>query len=252
MKRQYFNFAIALVLLLNNNLYAQEKDIKPRAPEQSSDLESNIPSQVDVKKLPDFPAQVGKGASAHKLSATTGVIPVNTRLRLSVDSFVDAKMSKVGDYFKAKVLEDFYIPTNPPQLIVPKGSWVRGRISFIKRPNIISRAGKIGLHLYQLVTPQGESTVLDAELDVQQGIVNSDGLLDPMTGFKTKAIKPTQMLLESEPGRVISVITLGTPVIGTLVSGSLIALCSQGDNISLNQGQELQILLKKDLQLSVN
>ena len=252
MKKKALNILVLFLLLCRLSVFAQEGSLRPLAPEQSSEIESNIPSALDIKKLPNFPEHLKGKSAAHKLSAASATIPVNTRLRLAVDSFVNAKTSKVGDYFKAKVLEDFYIPTNPPQLIIPRGSWVRGRISFLKRPNIFSRAGKIGLHLYQLVTPQGESTILDAELNVQQGLVNSEGFLDPMTGFASKAIEPTQMLLESEYGKAISVVTLGTPVVGTLISGSLIALFSQGDNITLNQGQELQIVLQKDIQLSIN
>lgn len=252
MKKKVLNVLILLLLTARLPVFAQENALKPRVPEKSSEVESNTPSKIDIKKLPNFPENLKGNSAAHKLSAASATIPVNTRLRLSVDSFINAKTSKIGDYFKAKVLEDFHIPTSPPQLIIPKGSWIRGRISFLKRPNIFSRAGKIGLHLYQLVTPQGESTILDAELDVQQGLVNSEGLLDPMTGFTTKALEPTQMLLESKYGKVISVVTLGTPVVGALISGSLIALFSQGDNITLNQGQELQIVLRKDIQLSVN
>ncbi len=60
------------------------------------------------------------------------------------------------------------------------------------------------------------------------------------------------MLLESTPGKVVSAVALGTPVIGALLGGSLVALFSQGDNIILVKGQELQVVLKKDLQLTVN
>ena len=247
-----------LFLLLSTNhesrttAFAQESNLDLRAPEESKEFEENIPSSVDVKNLPNFPQAIKKKNSLLRAQATSSIIPVNTRIRLAVDSFINAKTSMIGDYFKAHVLEDFYIPTDPPQLIIPKGSWVRGRISSIKRPNIFSRAGKIGLHLYQLVTPLSEVATLDAELDVEPGVVNSEGLLDPMTNFKTKALEPTQNLINNPQGRVITVATLGTPVIGTLVAGTLTALFSQGDNISLSRGQELQIVLQKDLQLTVN
>lgn len=222
-----------------------------KAPIEAEELQDNNPSQIEIKKLPNFP-EVLKKSSSHRISANATSIPLDTRLRLAVDSSLDAKLSKLGDYFKGHILEDFYLPTEPPQLIVPRGSWVRGHVSFIKKPNVISRAGKIGLHLDQLVTPTGEVIPLDAELDIQQGIVNAQGLLDPMTNFGSKAIQPTQKLLDSNAGKAISVATLGTPVLGTLVAGSLTALFSYGDNITLTRGQELQIVLKKDIQLTVN
>ena len=207
---------------------------------------------VEIKKLPNFPELTGEGSATHKLIAKSTSIPVDTRLRLIIDNYIDATQAMVGDYFKAHILEDFYIPMEPPQLIVPRGSWIRGRVSLVKKPSLFSMAGKIGLHLNQLVTPFGDVTLLDAELDVQQGIVNEQGLLDPMTNFGTKAIEPTQDLLDTSQGKLVSVATLGTPVVGALVAGSLIALFSQGDNITLTKGQELQIILKKDIQLNLN
>ena len=240
-----------LVLLIHSKAIGQETELKLRAPQIEKELDENIPTTIDVKKLPNFPDLLNIG-TAKKSFATATTIPVNTRLRLAVDSYINAKESMLGDYFKAHILEDFYIPTDPPQLIIPKGAWIRGRISFLKKPSLFSMAGKIGLHLDQLTLPIGDVTPLDAELDVQQGIVNQQGLLDPMTNFGTKALEPTQMLLESQAGRIITVATLGSPVIGTLIGGSLIALFSEGDNISLYKGQELQIVLKTDIQLTVN
>lgn len=222
-----------------------------KAPIEAEELQDNNPSSIEIKRLPNFP-DVLKKSSSHRISANATSIPLDTRLRVAVDNSLDAKLSKLGDYFKGHILEDFYIPTEPPQLIVPKGSWVRGHVSFIKKPNVISMAGKIGLHLDQLVTPTGEVIPLDAELDIQQGIVNAQGLLDPMTNFGTKAMQPTNKLLDNPTGKAVSVVTLGTPVLGTLVAGSLTALFSYGDNITLSRGQELQIVLKKDIQLTVN
>jgi len=240
-----------LLLILINGLCSVVYGLDLKAPIEIQTDESNNPTQVELKKIPNFPAAIKK-SSAHKISANATSIPLDTRLRLGVDSPLDAKLSMLGDYFKAHIIEDFYIPSAPPQLVVPRGSWVRGHISFIKKPNVFSMAGKIGLHLDQLVTPVGEVIPLDAELDIQQGIVNASGILDPMTGFGTKAIEPTQNLLDSTTGKAISVVTLGTPVVGTLVAGSLIALFSYGDNITLARGQELQIVLKKDIQLTIN
>ncbi len=255
-----FSNLILIVAVLFNSfslcvLYAQEPAVTLRAPSDFKEEESqdSIPTLFEVKKLPYFPSiEHNVKTTPHKASLKSTSIPVNTRLRLVVDNYIDAAVSMLGDYFKAHVLEDFYIPTDPPQLVIPKGAWVRGRLSFLKKPSIFSMAGKIGLHLDQLVSPFGEVTLLDAELDIQQGIVNDQGLLDPMTNFGTKALEPTQNLLDTTQGKLVSVVTLGTPVVGTLVTGSLIALFSQGDNVSLSRGQELQVVLKKDIQLNLN
>ncbi len=256
-KHKVFGLLLIVLVFLSQILIpccnaVQEIDLNLRAPKIEEESDENIPATTDVKKIPDFPNLFKSKGTTNRISISATTIPINTRLRLIVDNFVDAKESMLGDYFRAHILEDFYIPSEPPQLIIPKGSWVRGRVSFLKKPGLFSMAGKIGLHLDQIATPLGDITPLDAELDLQQGIVNQQGFLDPMTNFGTKAIEPTQMLLESQVGKVITAVTLGSPLIGTLIGGSLVALFSHGDNISLYKGQELQILLKKELQLTIN
>lgn len=230
---------------------AQQADNSLRPPNQPhQEIKENAPTQLDLKSLPNFPTTLQKKDTPRRISTSALTIPLDTRLRLIVDSNINSKTSKPGDYFKAHLLDDFYIPSDPPQLIIPKGSWVRGRISFIKKPIIFTMTGKIGLHLDILTTPVGEFIPLDAELNVEQGIVNDQGLLDPIINNKTKAQELG--FPGSIPGGVITLETLGTPVIEALVNGSLIALFSQGDNVSLYKGQELQIVLKKDIQLTRN
>lgn len=254
--RKFFFVLLLVLLTIDYGLwtlaFAQVEDLSLRSPAEFKKFEENIPSPIEVKNLPNFPRNYSKKSTLPRISTSIATIPLDTRLRIVVDSPVNAKTTMINEYFKAHIVEDFYIPTEPPQLIVPKGSWVRGRVSFIKKPNIFSMVGKIGLHLDNLTTPLGEVTLLDAELDLQQGIVNENGLLDPMSDFGTKALVPTQGLIDITKVKMISIDTFGTPVIGTLVAGPLIALFSEGDNITLGRGQELQIVLKRDIQLGIN
>ncbi|MDD9898813.1 MAG: hypothetical protein OXU45_07430, partial [Candidatus Melainabacteria bacterium] len=159
--------------------------------------------------------------------------------------------SLVGEDFRARVLDDFYLSGDFRKLIVPKDSWIRGKVSHIKKPRLLSRSGKLGIKLDTLVSPQGDYVPLDADLVFQTGVVNEQGLLDPQTGFSDKAIQPTAKLLDSKTGKVVSVATLGLPVAGTLLGGTVMALFSHGDDASVYEGQELQIMLTTDTNLSL-
>ncbi len=190
-------------------------------------------------------------ASPFKLNSSTGQVPVETRLRVRVETPLGADKSKVGDDFKARVLNDFYLAGDFRKLVVPKDSWIRGKVSSVKKPRMLSRSGKLGIKLDTLVTAQGDYVPLDADLVFQAGIVNDQGLLDPQTDFSDKAIEPTETLLSSDTGKVISVATLGLPVVGTLLGGSVKALFSHGDDASVYEGQELQIMLTTNTDLSI-
>lgn len=156
----------------------------------------------------------------------------------------------MGEDFRARVIDDFYLTGDFRKLIVPKDSWIRGRVSYVKKPRLLSRTGKLGIRLDTLVTPLGDYVPLDADLTFQKGVVNQIGLLDPQTGFTDKALKPTNNLLSSSTGKAVSVATLGLPVVGTMVGGTAIALFSRGDAAAVTEGQELQIVLTQSTNLA--
>ncbi len=222
--------------LLNQELNTREPKVK-----ESKSISTNEP--VAPQGVEDF------AASPFKLGSATGQIPVETRLRIQVDTPLSAAVSKVGQEFRARVKEDFYLAGDFRKLIVPKDSWVRGKVSEVKKPRLLSRSGKLGIKLDTMVTPLGDYVPLDADLTFVEGVVNDRGLLDPQTNFGDKALSPTQGLLSSDAGKVVSVATLGVPVVGTLLGGTVVALFSKGDSAAVYQGQELQIMLTKDTDL---
>lgn len=205
--------------------------------------QTNIP--VQPKGMSDF------AASPFKLSTSVAQVPTKTRLRMIVDTPVSANQSKIGDRFAARILDDFYLTGDYRKLIVPKHSWIRGKVSFVKKPRLLSRSGKLAIKLDTMVTPQGDYVPLDADLTFMLGVVNKKGLLDPQTGFKDKAMAPTDALLSSGAGKAVSIATLGAPVLGTLLGGSVIALFAKGDAATVYKGQELQIVITQNTDLAL-
>lgn len=223
----------------------KEQELKVRAPfeyDLSKSQTTNEP--IKPENVDDF------AAAPFKLKSSTALIPVETRLRVKVETALSAQESDVGDDFKARVLNDFYLTGDFRKLIVPKDSWIRGKVSYIKKPRLLSRSGKLGIRLDTLVTPLGDYVPLDANLTFQKGVVNQIGLLDPQTGFSDKAMQPTQSLLSSDTGKAVSIATLGVPVVGTMIGGSAIALFSRGDAAAVTEGQELQIVLTQNTNLA--
>lgn len=218
---------------------------EPQGPETgfSKKQETNLP--INPREVSDF------AASPFKLSTSTGQVPIETRLRMEVESPLSAEESQVGDSFSAKVVDDFYLEGDFRKLIIPKNSWIRGKVSFIKKPRLLSRSGKLGIKLDTLVSPTGDYVPLDADLSFEEGIVNQEGLLDPQTDFGDKAMGPTKNLLSSDTGKIVSVAGAGIPVVGSLLAGSVVALFSHGDSASVYKGQELQIVITRNVDLGM-
>jgi hypothetical protein len=222
---------------------------------------------MEPKNVPDFaqggPAESSSDATAGSPASTllrsdleSATLPVQTRFKLVIEYPVDAKTSVPGDIFEAHVKDDLFLGRN---LILPRGSLVRGRVAEITKPRLISRAAKIGLKLDQIVTPTGDVIPLDAALEFQKGMTNKAGQLDPGTNLGTRVEKSVRTVTGLDEkgaakGALIAanVATLGAPAIATAIGSGAIALFKTGDNVSLQPGQELEILLTNDLGLQLN
>lgn len=236
---------------------------------------NTIGPSMEPKNIPDFatpnqanqvyqaPAAGTTGATSATGNGTTlradlssTTIPVQTRLKLVLETTVDARTSQPGDIFEAHVKDDLTLGAS---LLLPRGSQIRGRVVDVKKPRLISRAAKIGLKLEQIVTPTGEVIPLDAALEFHKGMTNVKGQLDPGTSFGTRVennVKSVTGLNSQGSARgalmAANIATLGAPAIATALGSSAIALFSSGDNVMLGPGQELEILLTNDLGLQIN
>ncbi|MBU6451644.1 MAG: hypothetical protein KGS72_07710 [Cyanobacteria bacterium REEB67] len=243
---------------------------------------------MDPKNVPDFPADMrapqrinaapetgaatgnaaaapvpGAGAgddsgtsTALKADLASTTLPVETRLRLVLETPVDAKTSQPGNIFEAHVKDDLFIGST---LLLPRGSLVRGRVFEVSKPRLLSRAAKIGLKLEQIVTPTGEVIPLDAALEFQKGLTNQKGQFDPGTNFGTRVegnVKSVTGMNSTGGARsaliAANVATLGAPAIATAIGGSAIAIFRSGDNVNLAVGQEIEVQLTNDLGVQIN
>ena len=231
------------------------------------------PAPLDPRNVPDFAgradvpvsgAQPGSGSTGGagesgtplQSDASSTTIPVETRLKLVLESAVDAKSSQPGNIFEAHVKDDLFLGNS---LLLAKGSLVRGRVCEVTKPRLLSRAGKIGLKLEQITTPVGEVIPLDAGLEFHKGVTNAKGQLDPGTSLGSRVHddvrSATGMNSKGTTRNILvgaNVATLGAPAVAAALGGGAIALFRSGDNVNLVPGQELEVLLTNDLGLQLN
>lgn len=241
-----------------------------KAPRCTSASQSNtVPARpMEPKNVPDFAddASATKALRQEQAATNSGTLlqagaesttlPTSTRLKLVLEYPVDAKTSTPGDIFEAHVRDDLFVGRN---LLLPRGSLIRGRVVEVTRPRLISRAAKIGLKLDQIVTPSGETIPLDAALEFQKGSVNKKGELDPGTNLGTRVEKNVRSVTGlnstgTTRGALMAanIATLGAPAAATLIGSATVGLFRSGDNVSLRPGQELEVLLTNDLGLQLN
>jgi hypothetical protein len=262
-----FLFYFSALPVIAVNAYDSFASNLPRIAPVNQDAQMLPASVLEPKNLPDFaqdnspPTTTNSGklsptGTALQGEAASTTIPLETRLKLVLETAVDAKSSLPGEIFEAHVKDDLFFGSN---LLLAKGSLIRGRIVEVSKPRLISRAARIGLKLEQIVTPAGEIIPLDAALEFRKGMTNQKGQLDPGTSFSTRVesgMKAASGLTSTgaTKGALVAanIATLGAPTIATAIGGSAIALFRSGDNVSLTPGQELEVLLTNDLGLQIN
>ncbi|MDX1917743.1 MAG: hypothetical protein SFT81_01185 [Candidatus Caenarcaniphilales bacterium] len=183
--------------------------------------------------------------SPFTLGTSSTSLLAGATLNLTVEKGVKAQTSHIGDTFVARLQEPVY-SSDGKNLLIPSGSWITGRVTEVKPPGFLSKAARLKLELDFLTSMKGDLYPLNATLSFEEGKITQEGVLDPQTGFKDKALAPTRKLLDSDTGQIVSIVTLGIPVVGTLVGGSVIAVVSKGDDIGLANGERFKIVLKDD------
>jgi hypothetical protein len=255
------------------NALAQQLSLPRLQPEIPSETQSPdaVPQRfMEPTNVPDFPTSSAgaptavQSSDAQSFSSSTplqsGVqsttLPIETHLRLILETPVDAKSSVPGEIFEAHVRDDLYVGQS---LLLPRGSLVRGRIFTIQKPRIVSRAAKVSLRLEQIVTPTGEVIPLDAALTFNKGKTNAKGELDPGTNFGSRVTGNVKAATGPNSkggtrGAIVAanVATLGAPAVAAMIGGSAVALFKSGDNVDLKPGDEVEVCLTNDLGLQLN
>ena len=242
---------IFISFLFNANIVSSQIDeTKIREPNIREEAEQDIPAQINPTSIPDFPLFADQ---VKKDSFQNGIIDIslNSKLKITIDDALDIKKAMLGDYFKAHVAEDFYLSTEPPHLIVPKGSWVRGNISYIKKPGIFSKNAKIKVKLNKIISPNGEVGEVVGELVFYSGQENDKEILNILMQASKSKLPQLDWGVDDEVK--INASQVRFSLIKSLLDRPLIALYQNlNDNHILNKRQELQVLLKKRIIIELN
>lgn len=257
-------------------------DRNPRSVKEAP-LQKGFPAPpkkvVELPDVPDSPQiippvtspTVNRSSSSSpvlELGAATEKIPLGKKLKIVMNTNLNAKKTKEGDPFSANVKEDILVDN---KLVVPAGTLIRGRVGNVKKPGMFSKSGSIILNFDHIVTPLGKEITLDLDLDKSNNI-NKKGALVSNTsmgqaikdsaaaGYNTaKTITKAGYNAGMAAGKVPVVATapvglaLGT-VAGTTVfaTKSTISIFKKGGNPVLNSGEELEIIFAEDLDIPVN
>lgn len=200
--------------------------------------------------------------------AKTKRIPAGAKLKLQLIDPVNTISGYEGSAFNAMLLDD---QTSGTSVILPAGSVIRGYIKQIKPTRMLSRGAVLYLDFDHVVTPNGRQLPLSmsiynrCDLTMDGGIYGSKGYGEAIKKNWSKTIEITKHSTQfgSDIGdqAFTGATYITTPIcaIGGAFGGgayffgdSIIDLFRKGEDVMLNQGTILDVMLSYPIDVPIN
>lgn len=207
-------------------------------------------------------------AKPFRADAQTKRIPAGTKLKIQLLDPLNTVAKSSGDSFNAMLLEDQTVGSS---VILPAGSIVRGCISNIKPIRRLSRGAVLYLDFDHVVTPNGRQLPLTlsvynrVDLTDDGGIYGSKGYWEAVRKNWDKTVEITKNAAQfghdigTEGFTGANYITTPLCAAGGAFGGgayfvgdSVIDLFRKGEDVILNQGTVLDVMLTNPIDVPVN
>jgi len=178
------------------------------------------------------------------------VVPAGTVIPITLTSRVSTKNSKDGDGVYAKTT--FPITVNN-RIVIPEGSFVRGKISEVRKPGRVKGKGELTLNFQTLVLPSGLTIPIYTSLGGAGGAGERKGEAT-VQGDSSKGDDAKTVGTDAAAGGLIGVLATrgakGAAVggAGGAAVGTAAVLLSRGKDLVLDPGTTIEIVLDRPIE----
>ncbi|MGH9453204.1 MAG: hypothetical protein ACRD2O_04450 [Terriglobia bacterium] len=212
---------------------------------------------VLVVAISGFGAQAQSAASEARAQATPGlVVPADTRIPLELVSGLSSRTAYVGQEVYCRTV--YPISVNNRTLI-PVDSYIKGKITQVKRPGHVKGKAQLGLRFDSITLPNGVTHSLSATLSgyAGNGKEGFNKTESKITGEGTKGKDAEAIGVTAAEGAsigAISTISAGRSGVGAATGGAagglgglIYVLATRGKEIVLPRGTSLELELVRPL-----
>lgn len=209
-----------------------------------------------------------KAITNKTISADVGTkrIPAGTIIKLKLIDPICSEAMKMGDQFDLMTTEDIRVDKS---IIVPVGSVIRGYVDRISPSRILSKGAVVYLDFDHIVGPTGKQVPLKVGISACSKLTY-DGGLGSKTNYGTATVQNAKttanivkvstnwgwqtgdQILNGSPKYVLAPLSamISVPAAGMYFIGdSVYNIFKKGDDIQLNQGDTLNLMLLKPLDM---
>jgi hypothetical protein len=213
-----------------------------------------VAALASAQSSPATPPGAAASASATAVSELT--IPSGTKVPVALKHAVSSKGTHEGDAVYAETT--FPVVSNG-RVLIPAGTFVQGRISQIQRAGRIKGRAEVLMHFTTLIYPSGYTVLLPGAVENAPGVdktsvKDGEGTIrsDSQRGEKIGTVAST-----AGTGAVVGGLSNGGKgaLIGAGVGGAVgtaIALLTRGNDVKLDAGTTLEIVIQRDVPLDAS
>lgn len=243
-------FRLVLMLLLAAALVAAQEEANP-APKDKEQSSSKDSAPAKASEAPDAKATLAP--EADEAAPVVIVLPAGTKIPLVLKHAVSTKNAQVGDNL---YLETTFPVVQNDRMVIPAGTYVQGVVTGVKKPGRIKGRAELLIHFTTLIFPNGYT-------------VSFPGALDNVPGAETQKVKDKEGTIQADSQKGKDVATVaGTAATGSLIgaaagggkgagigagvggaTGLLIALLTKGNDVRLEAGAGVEMVLERPLTL---
>lgn len=190
---------------------------------------------------------------------STVIVPAETEAEILLLSGIHSRVSHVGDPFAAQLVRPISVGG---QVVLPAGSVIGGRITYIRPAGRLRRPAELGLRFELVTLPDGQNQPISAHLTSLDAMplthtaVDSEGILKGTGAGKWKRISGGLLglgVFSAVQTQIASTAALGLslPVGG----GAVLAysfLVPKGNDVHVPPETQMRIRLRHPLTLRVN
>ena len=200
--------------------------------------------------------QPKSAASASPSTASELTIPSGTRVPVALKHAVSSKGTREGDAVYAETT--FPVVANG-RVLIPAGTFVQGRVSNIQRGGRIKGRAEVLMHFTTLIYPSGYTVLLPGAVENAPG-VDKTSVKDEEGTIRSdsqKGEKIGTVASSAGTGAVVGGLSNGGKgaLIGAGVGGAVgtaIALLTRGNDVKLDAGTTLEIVIQRDVPLDAS
>jgi type IV secretion system protein VirB10 len=213
-------------------------------------LAALVVAQSTPPSKPDAAANVAP-STANELT-----IPAGTKVPVALKHAVSSKGTREGDGVYAETT--FPVVANG-RVLIPAGTYMQGKVSHIQRGGRVKGRAEVLMHFTTLIYPSGYTVLLPGAVENAPGadkatVNDAEGTIqaDSQKGEKAATVATT-----AGTGAVVGGLSNGGKgaLIGAGVGGAVgtaIALLTRGNDVKLDAGTTLEIVIQRDVPLDAS